>query len=1133
VFISYSHDSPEHRQRVLALSERLRHDGIDADLDQYVEGSPPEKWPRWMLDRLDWADFVLLICTPTYYRRFRGHEAPGIGKGVDWEGAIITDAIYEARSKTLKFVPLLFDPADAQSIPEPVRGYSVYCLSSADEYRALYDFLLGQAGIEPRPLGVRRTKARECAEPMTFPSDETESTEEGAATPSRLWPDSPSRSGTTAATECYARLRTLCSCGETPDAQTRRELWQAVKKDRPASFLAWQLATLARWGTPEYLEVDEHFTPLQVQVRVRERDEDPSERQLRPCDTLAEAMAAVFDEHEAPASVLFAPPGGGKSTLLRHYQLQQARRLDDSERLVFYVQLREYRPENLPPDDRASELPALAWLEAEWRNESGQAPPLAAFLRQGTLTLLLDGLNEIPRDSDEAYRERVGEWRALVDAVDRDYPGVRLLFACRPLDYSQRLDAGRHTRLPEIEVQPMEPERIRAFIDKRFDPATAEQLWSQLEAGSALALYSSPFTLNLLLGQIDTDGEAIQIPQDRAALFSGLVRARLRRECHKGNPRFAGPALLDERDRTVLLTGKPRPHWLPDGTAFFEALAALAFQIQDASGSHERWGSLRWRKARKAVAAVLEEAQDPDDALHAACDLGLFEDESSQANDVRFVHQQIQEYFAAWVLAEHPDPEKLALPWKGADLVRSTETLLAEGGDDDLPELPTTGWEESALMAASLCDHPDAFVWGLIPANLALAGRCAAAAGAAISGDLREDLRRRLIARIQDSEADLRARIAAGRALGELGDPRLREPPIQARVRPLLPAFAAIPGGTYRIGGDPDGFDTERPARELTLAGFELALHPVTNAEYARFIEAGGYREDAYWPGRALAWRKGEIGQEATQGRLREIRQIILDDLGPEATAEAIRDRHSLSLAQARIWQERASETDDVFEVWLQKTYPPPSAPFTQPAYWRSPILGNPAQPVVGICWYEARAYCLWLSDLLDTHAYRLPSEAEWEAAGRGQGQWRRFAWPGDFDPLHANTAETRLGVTTPVGVFPANKTPDSGLLDLCGNVWEWTATPWTQSEHWAPASGAADGEPDARRVVRGGSWDYSVSFARLGSRSGSVPGYRLGDLGFRLCRASHISTGLLMVICVNRGPRARGIARSRPASNR
>jgi TIR domain/inactive STAND len=77
VFISYSHDSVEHKEFVSRFAQRLRKDGVDAQIDQYVGGRPPEGWPRWMLDKLDWAEFVLLICTETYYRRFRGH--PEIG----------------------------------------------------------------------------------------------------------------------------------------------------------------------------------------------------------------------------------------------------------------------------------------------------------------------------------------------------------------------------------------------------------------------------------------------------------------------------------------------------------------------------------------------------------------------------------------------------------------------------------------------------------------------------------------------------------------------------------------------------------------------------------------------------------------------------------------------------------------------------------------------------------------------------------------------------------------------------------------------------------------------------------------------------------------------------------------------
>lgn len=168
IFISYSHDSDEHRERVLALSERLRRDGIETLLDQYVNGSPPQGWPRWMLDQLDAADFVLVVCTETYYHRFRGHEEPGKGKGVDWEGALITQEIYDSRSRTLKFVPVVFTDADTCWIPEPLRQTSYHNPSAEPGYELLYDVLLEQAGIEPGSVGIPRIKPRRRAEVLNF-----------------------------------------------------------------------------------------------------------------------------------------------------------------------------------------------------------------------------------------------------------------------------------------------------------------------------------------------------------------------------------------------------------------------------------------------------------------------------------------------------------------------------------------------------------------------------------------------------------------------------------------------------------------------------------------------------------------------------------------------------------------------------------------------------------------------------------------------------------------------------------------------------------------------------------------------------------------------------------------------------
>src|SRR5271166_1915144 len=177
VFISYSHDSPEHARRVLVLAERLRKDGIDAQIDQYVAGTPPEGWPRWMLDRLDWAEFVLLICTETYYRRFRGHEEPGKGKGVDWEGNLITSEIYKDTSRTTKFVPVLFASQSEEFIPEPLQGVSHYVLDPSDQtsaanYSALLAFFRGRARITPAPLGLPKEIEIRGAPPLTFAKEE-------------------------------------------------------------------------------------------------------------------------------------------------------------------------------------------------------------------------------------------------------------------------------------------------------------------------------------------------------------------------------------------------------------------------------------------------------------------------------------------------------------------------------------------------------------------------------------------------------------------------------------------------------------------------------------------------------------------------------------------------------------------------------------------------------------------------------------------------------------------------------------------------------------------------------------------------------------------------------------------------
>lgn len=157
VFISYSHDNEEHGQRVRALSDRLRIDGIDCRIDQY-EVAPPKGWRRWMEDQIKWADFVLMVCSETYHRRVQGREKTGQGLGATYEATLLLDQLYESGMRNSRTIPLLFAGAETTQIPLPLRTYTCYYLDANDEayeeqYQALYRHLTGQPRIEAPPLG--------------------------------------------------------------------------------------------------------------------------------------------------------------------------------------------------------------------------------------------------------------------------------------------------------------------------------------------------------------------------------------------------------------------------------------------------------------------------------------------------------------------------------------------------------------------------------------------------------------------------------------------------------------------------------------------------------------------------------------------------------------------------------------------------------------------------------------------------------------------------------------------------------------------------------------------------------------------------------------------------------------------
>ena len=155
VFISYSHDSSEHLDRVLTLADRLRAEGIDCNLDQY-EPAPAEGWPRWMDKQFEDADFILVICTETYCRRFEGREERGKGLGVKWEGAIISDELYSNEAVNKRFIPVLFSDDDAAHVPQRLRHYMRHLITDSEGYEGLYRHLTNQPRVIKPPVGTMR-----------------------------------------------------------------------------------------------------------------------------------------------------------------------------------------------------------------------------------------------------------------------------------------------------------------------------------------------------------------------------------------------------------------------------------------------------------------------------------------------------------------------------------------------------------------------------------------------------------------------------------------------------------------------------------------------------------------------------------------------------------------------------------------------------------------------------------------------------------------------------------------------------------------------------------------------------------------------------------------------------------------
>ena len=153
--------------------------------------------------------------------------------------------------------------------------------------------------------------------------------------------------------------------------------------------------------------------------------------------------------------------------------------------------------------------------------------------------------------------------------------------------------------------------------------------------------------------------------------------------------------------------------------------------------------------------------------------------------------------------------------------------------------------------------------------------------------------------------------------------------------------------------------------------------------------------------------------------------------------------------------------------------------------------------PAETVSWFDAVAFCRWLSDKRGL-AIRLPTEWEWQQAATGGHPENKYPWGTVFESMRCNSYESGLGRTTAVGMYPQGISP-VGALDMTGNVWEWCSNGYDKPESTEVAA-------DGRRVVRGGSWRRDQDYARAAYRYHYTPVDRGGSLGFRVVCSSPIS---------------------------
>jgi formylglycine-generating enzyme len=218
---------------------------------------------------------------------------------------------------------------------------------------------------------------------------------------------------------------------------------------------------------------------------------------------------------------------------------------------------------------------------------------------------------------------------------------------------------------------------------------------------------------------------------------------------------------------------------------------------------------------------------------------------------------------------------------------------------------------------------------------------------------------------------------------------------------------------------------------------------------------------------------------------------------------------HENEMPRRRVWVDnfgigRFPVTNREYKIFVDQGQAP------APPFCADAMFSDPEQPVVGVSWDEATAYCRWLSQRMGKE-FRLPSEAEWERAARGKLACALYPW-GDEPPWERPFAGYDLKTGGPQRVG-ANVPNDYGLYDMSEGVHEWCSDYYDAAYyHYAPEQNPRGPAFGRRRASRGGSWRHQIKFSRCAARSSLPPSFKYADYGFRVALTLGRQAGQAMV---------------------